>query len=248
MTQQLQPINTILEWYNSPQNHEIELQEHALKTILDQNLYLYHPISGIPDKPYIERNIAIIKECVFYVFSTIAEFFGCNPFGAYAIRAKMIEVLDSKNIYTEQQINDGYKALAKACGQPYTSNEEIIAYLKNHREIEDLDLSGQGISYLPVEIGLLKNLKGLNLANNDLAYVPTIITQLPKLEDLRLNNNALQVVHHRIGNLSNLKILDIGYNTDLIVNFIYPEDNDKETRFSSIASLANCRKLEEFYV
>lgn len=72
------------------------------------------------------------------------------------------------------------------------------------------------ISFIPVELSLLKNLQGLGLANNEFNEFPTIVTNLPRLQTLMLNDNQLVTIPLEIGQLRHLQIL--GLNNNLILN------------------------------
>lgn len=68
------------------------------------------------------------------------------------------------------------------------------------------------ISYIPVEISLLKNLRGLGFANNNFIEFPTVITNLPYLQTLMMNDNQLSLLPAEIGQLRHLRILGLNNN------------------------------------
>lgn len=96
-----------------------------------------------------------------------------------------------------------------------------------------LDLSGRGLTSIPMDvfsrseltglnlsdnrltgapqsqIGQLKNLKTLDLSNNSLTGLPAELGQLSKLETLNVSNNQLTGLPMELGNLTQLRILDI---------------------------------------
>ena len=101
-----------------------------------------------------------------------------------------------------------------------------------------LDLSNWGLEKLPIEIGLLNNLKGLSLRSNKLSEVPSEIAlltdlewldlrdneltslpvetaQLSKLTWLGLANNNLKELPTELSRLSNLIVLDVRGNSNL---------------------------------
>jgi len=77
-------------------------------------------------------------------------------------------------------------------------------------EETDLDLSGEGITELPAEIGQLTNLTTLDLRSNQLTELPAEIGQLTNLTTLHLQHNQLALA--RVGQLTKLTHLDLGNN------------------------------------
>jgi len=102
---------------------------------------------------------------------------------------------------------------------------------------KELDLSGRGLTAIPMDvfsqtnlvkldlsknrltnapqsqIGQLKDLVFLDLSNNQLTGLPAEIGQLKNLEVLNVSNNQLTGLPLEIGNLTQLRILDISGNT-----------------------------------
>ena len=70
-----------------------------------------------------------------------------------------------------------------------------------------LDLSKEGLTALPPEIGQLTNLANLNLSGNRLTALPPEIGQLTTLTTLDLSNNQLTALPAEIGELTNLTAL-----------------------------------------
>lgn len=76
--------------------------------------------------------------------------------------------------------------------------------------IETLDLSHNKLTgSLQAEIRFLQNLKVLDLSHNQFTGVPAEIGQLKYLEVLNLANNRLTGLPLELGNLNNLKILSL---------------------------------------
>merc|ERR1719482_1155235 len=77
---------------------------------------------------------------------------------------------------------------AGAFGEPH---KRLAEGLWNLSAVKVLDLSGNGLTSLPAEIGRLGTLEVLKLANNSLARLPAELMQLPKLATLDLAGNSL---------------------------------------------------------
>jgi len=87
------------------------------------------------------------------------------------------------------------------------TNEELLKIIKQSAKngVTSLDLSYNGLTELPPEIGLLTRLTKLYLYNNQLITLPSEIGQLTKLTTLRLDYNKLTALPLEIGLLINLK-------------------------------------------
>ena len=84
--------------------------------------------------------------------------------------------------------------------------------LKNPTTVKSLDLSGKGLTALPVTIAQLTNLEKLNLSNNKLIALPKELYTLKKLRSLNLTANRLPAISSRIATLKNLEELEISFN------------------------------------
>lgn len=79
--------------------------------------------------------------------------------------------------------------------------------------LERLDLSDNKLTEaLPAEIRHLQNLKVLDLSNNRFTGIPAEVGQLNKLEILNLSNNQLTGLPYELGNLQNLVLLGLSGN------------------------------------
>lgn len=77
------------------------------------------------------------------------------------------------------------------------------------REIEELDLCGEGLSLVPDFIGDLTNLKKLDLSYNQLTEIPESIGNLTNLTELYLNDNNLSSLPDSLSNLyKGIRIVD----------------------------------------
>lgn len=75
-----------------------------------------------------------------------------------------------------------------------------------------VDLSGRGLSQLPAEIRMLRDIEELDISNNRLTGLPAEIGQLSKLRILNASNNQLTGLPHELGNLQQLEVLDLSGN------------------------------------
>lgn len=76
-----------------------------------------------------------------------------------------------------------------------------------------LYLYATDLSFIPKEIGKLRNLRILGIFNNDKLYeIPKEICNLQNLQSLDLSVNKLLEIPKEIGNLSNLQSLDLSVN------------------------------------
>ena len=78
--------------------------------------------------------------------------------------------------------------------------------------VTTLDLSEQGLTELPPEIGQLTNLTVLRLSGNQLTALPPEICQLTNLTRLELWSNQLNKLPPEIGQLTNLTTLELYQN------------------------------------
>lgn len=79
------------------------------------------------------------------------------------------------------------------------------------RVLEELDLSNQQLTDLPVMLFECRNLKELNLSKNELTSLAPEIRKLKKLRKLNLSHNQLRTLPNEIAKLE-LKKLDLRYN------------------------------------
>lgn len=76
----------------------------------------------------------------------------------------------------------------------------------------ELDLSNEGLRWLPSEISLAKRLERLVLDNNELTELPPGIVELSNLQSLEVNNNQLRVLPQRLSSLERLRDLGLSNN------------------------------------
>ena len=76
-------------------------------------------------------------------------------------------------------------------------------------QMQELDLSYKGLSYLPDEICKLTNLKSLNLIRNELRFLPDDFGKLKNLTKLGLCSNNDLVNISEVSDLTNLRWLNL---------------------------------------
>lgn len=91
------------------------------------------------------------------------------------------------------------------------TNEELLKVIERAKIIgvKKLDLSGNQLTVLPPEIGLLRNLQKLNLRDNKLTTLPPEIGQLISLIRLDLSGNQLATLPPELCQLRNLQELNL---------------------------------------
>ncbi|MEH2179068.1 COR domain-containing protein [Nostoc sp.] len=94
------------------------------------------------------------------------------------------------------------------------TNEELLQIIEQaaRDKVTKLDLSGKGLTTLPLEIVKLTNLQTLNLYNNQLSSLPAEIGQLTNLQTLNLVGNQLSSLPPEFGQLTNLQTLYLNSN------------------------------------
>jgi internalin A len=101
------------------------------------------------------------------------------------------------------------------------TNEELLKVIEQAAMDRStyLDLSNKRLTYIPVEISQLTNLRELDISSNQLTNLPAEICKLTNLSTLYLNGNQLTNLPVEIGNFTNLRELELNSNqlTDLPV-------------------------------
>ena len=89
----------------------------------------------------------------------------------------------------------------------------------NLNRLEILNLGGNRLSFLPVDLGHMSELRSLNLADNSLESLPSSLVALQRLESLSLHGNKLSTLPPQIVELRNLVELSLRHNP-LVVKFV----------------------------
>ncbi len=79
-------------------------------------------------------------------------------------------------------------------------------------KLETIDLEGNMIDQIPINISNLVFLKSLNLTRNRLSILPAYLFKLSLLKDLRLAHNRIAILPTAIGELDSLETLDLSFN------------------------------------
>ena len=98
-------------------------------------------------------------------------------------------------------------------GEGITSLPPEIGKLTN---LTELYLDNNQLTSIPAELGKLTNLTYLSLYNNQLTSIPAELAQLTNLMELHLENNQLTSVPPELGRLTKLNTLTLDGNKDLI--------------------------------
>jgi len=92
------------------------------------------------------------------------------------------------------------------------SSDPLQEALKNPDMTTSLNLSGKGLTAIPVEVYQLKNLQELNLNNNQLKDLPEDLSKLKNLQILKVGWNQFTEFPKVLYQLPELKLLEIPCN------------------------------------
>ena len=104
------------------------------------------------------------------------------------------------------------------------------------RYAQDLNLSGNELSRLCPDFGVLRCLHTLNLSQNNISELPPTLTRLEKLKVLDMSRNNVKTIPLQIGDLVNVEKLDLMENR---ISFI-PSVLTKLTNLTELNLKANC--------
>jgi Leucine-rich repeat (LRR) protein len=122
------------------------------------------------------------------------------------------------------------QTIVEKCGMEGVGASDVVTE-ENGRvvtlDLKNREISQDGISFIPAEIGQLTALKVLIASGNIIDSIPSEIGQLTELTKLDLASNRIVAIPPTIGNCINLTHLDMRYNR---LTVLPPE-------------IGNCKKL-----
>lgn len=99
-----------------------------------------------------------------------------------------------------------------------------------HSPVEDINIGGNKLSTIPLEMGLLTSLRSLWLDDNLLNEFPICLCELVNLTSLRLSGNSISELPSTVANLQKLEVLAL-------------DNNDFEEIPDCVYELSNLREL-----
>lgn len=129
----------------------------------------------------------------------------------YAVREKAPLQLQNKMDVAQPQI-DKMGLHADPLKVMWAMKKCLIENAKELALIEDLNLSGKLLCFIPDEIGLFVNLKSLDLSNNRLSKLSAKFAQLKNLQTLDLSQNRFTSIPDELNDLKELQTLNIAGN------------------------------------
>ncbi|XP_040218257.1 leucine-rich repeat-containing protein 20 [Rana temporaria] len=86
-------------------------------------------------------------------------------------------------------------------------------FFTTYKNIEELDLQGNKLEKLPVEVGLLPKLKTINLSKNKFEVFPEELTKIQSMESINLESNQIKdIPMDNLNNMPNLSRVDVKLN------------------------------------
>ncbi|KAG2675986.1 hypothetical protein I3760_12G030600 [Carya illinoinensis] len=120
-----------------------------------------------------------------------------------------------EKIYETAQTTAGVYSLEDEFSpQTEEPNEEVIGILQaaSGEGLEQVDLSGHRLRFLPEAFGRIRSLVAFDISSNQLEVIPDSIAGLENLEELNASSNLLGSLPDSIGLLQKLKILKVSGN------------------------------------
>jgi hypothetical protein len=106
------------------------------------------------------------------------------------------------------------------CGMEGLTLQDV-AVMENGRvvslDLKNRDISKDGMTYLPEEIGKLTALRELTCSGNIIDSIPSAIGSLVNLQKLDLASNRIAILPPVIGSLKNLTLLDLRFNRIAVI-------------------------------
>lgn len=134
-------------------------------------------------------------------------------------------------------------------GHPELNFNDEFEELSKLPRLEVLILKKNNLKEIPINIGMLENLKELDISANAIASIPIDIKYLKKLEKINLSYNNINSFPNELTELTNLKILKASDNyikfiSDSISNLTLLEKIDLSKNEISILSPKICSLIE----
>lgn len=161
-------------------------------------------------------------------------------------------------VFAQQTDSRIVETILEKCGLPDIAVESV-AVMENGRvtklDLSNKDVSKDGISVLPAEIGLLTELQELTCTDNVITAIPAEIGSCVNLTKFNAASNRITALVPEIGKLKNLTHLDLRHNS---IEKLPPEIGDcsnleflwlwgnKLTELDP--AITKLRKLQELYL
>ena len=133
-----------------------------------------------------------------------------------------------------------------------------VAEMANGRvvslDLSNRDVSKDGITSIPEEIGHLTALRELVCSGNSIEGIPSTIGNCVDLRKINLASNRIAIIPPEIGRLRNLESLDLRHNSLAVLPPELVQCSNLEylwlwgNKLTSIEPVAHLRKLKELYL
>lgn len=90
--------------------------------------------------------------------------------------------------------------------------EFLPMWLFNMTNLKFINIQGNCIREIPIQIGFLINLEFLDLSKNRISTIPLSIFKLKRLKSLNLSENQINYLPSCVGDLEELEVIDLSKN------------------------------------
>jgi len=97
--------------------------------------------------------------------------------------------------------------------------EQVFTVLQE-MNLSSISLEGCKLPFLPYQLAKIKTLSTLNISNNYISDLPDNFSELTGLVELNLAMNYLDSIHAGLNTLPNLEILDLSFNTNVVIDHL----------------------------